>query len=318
MSTRPTLSATTGSQESRFELPLHDPFSLATANEYFGGWTSFGPDQSSLCMAFPVEGWRNSAAVTLQQHGSSSISGEVFGAGEDAGIAWQQALAALSLDSDAAGWHEVGQRDPVIGTLQNSYDFLRPVLFHSPYEAAAAFTIGHRISIQQRRTICQAMAQQMGEGVQVGETTLYAFPRPQVLLELSAFKGVNDVKIQRLHAIAHAALDGLLDRAFLRSQPVERSLEMLRSLPGIGPFFAQGILMRGAGLLDDVTDDEVTKEAVQLAYKLAKLPDQHEVLQIAEAWRPYRMWAAVLLHVWLRREMGGPHQQRKAPARRQK
>ncbi len=316
MSSKPTIDATTGSQETRFELPLHDPFSLAAANQYFGGWTSFGPDQTSLCMAFPVEGWRSSAAVTLQQHGSSHISGEVFGAGEDTERAWRQALAVLSLDSTAAGWQEVGQRDAVIGKLQNSYDFLRPVLFHSPYEAAAAFTIGHRISIQQRRAICQAMAQEMGEKLQVGETTFYAFPRPQVLLELTAFKGVNEVKIQRLHAIAHAALDGLLDRAFLRSQPVEQSLEKLCALPGIGPFFSQGILMRGAGLLDDVTDDDTTKEAVQLAYKLAKLPDQHEVLQIAEAWRPYRMWAAVLLHVWLRREMGGPHGQPRKPARR--
>jgi 3-methyladenine DNA glycosylase/8-oxoguanine DNA glycosylase len=71
-----------------------------------------------------------------------------------------------------------------------------------------------------------------------------------------------------------------------------------------------GILLRGAGLVDEVTDDDVTKEAVQLAYKLSERPDQNEVLQIAEAWRPYRMWAIVLLHVWLRREMGGPHRQR--------
>ncbi len=81
-------------------------------------------------------------------------------------MAWQQALATLSLDSEATGWPEVGQRDPVIGHLQQTYQFLRPVLFHSPYEAAAAFIIGHRISIQQGRAIRQAMAREIGENLQ--------------------------------------------------------------------------------------------------------------------------------------------------------
>ncbi|MEO6889293.1 MAG: DNA-3-methyladenine glycosylase 2 family protein [Ktedonobacteraceae bacterium] len=300
----------------RYELTLRTPFNLAITKEYFGGWTAFGPEQPALAMVFPVEGWRTSAAVILQQDGDGSILGEVYGAGEDTARAWQQALAVLSLDSDGSGWSEVGQRDPVIGGLQEAYHCLRPVLFHSPYEAAAAFIIGHRISIQQGRAIRQAMAQEMGEKIQAGEAMLYAFPRPQVLRELSSFKGVNPEKVQRLHGIAQAALDGLLDRAYLRSLPVAQSLEKLRTLPGIGPFFSQGILLRGAGFTDEVPDDDVTREAIQRAYQLPDPPDRNKVLQIAEAWRPYRMWAAVLLHVWLRREMGGPHRQGRTPAAR--
>jgi len=58
--------------------------------------------------------------------------------------------------------------------------------------------------------------------------------------------------------------------------------------------------------VDAVTDDDVTREAVGLAYGLGDRPSQGDVLAIAEPWRPYRMWATVLLHVWLRRERGGP------------
>lgn len=299
----------------RFELPLHEHFNLAQTKQYFGDWVAFDPDPSTLAMAFPVEGWRTSAAVILRQNGEGPILGEVYRAGADAEIAWQQALATLSLDSDATVWSEVGQRDAIIGKLQSSYQFLRPVLFYSPYEAAAAFIIGHRISMQQGRAIRQAMAQEIGEKLQVGDTTLYAFPHPQVLCELTSFKGVNAEKIQRLHGIAQAALDGLLDRAYLRSLPVEQALAKLRSLHGIGDFFAQGIALRGAGFVDEITDDDVTKEAVQLAYNLPQRPNQSVVLQIAEVWRPYRMWAIVLLHVWLRREMGGPHRQKTSAKR---
>lgn len=294
----------------RIELAPHDLFQLATVSRYFGGWVTLGPSSSDIVLPFPVEGWQTTAAAVLRQEDERMIVGEVYGMEEDREIiekAWQQALATLSLDGDASDWTKIGQRDPVIEHLQNAYSFLRPVLFYSPYEAAANFIIGHRISMKQTRAIRQAMAEQIGEHIHIGKTMFHAFPHPQVLYNLSGFKGVNAEKIQRLHNIAQAALDGLLDRDYLRSLPVEQALEKLRSLTGIGAFFSQGILLRGAGLRDEITDDDVTKEAVQLAYKLPQRPNQKTVLEIAESWRPYRMWATVLLHVWLRREMGGPH-----------
>ena len=56
--------------------------------------------------------------------------------------------------------------------------------------------------------------------------------------------------------------------------------------------------------------------AVQRLYGLATTPDQATLRQMAEAWRPYRMWATVLLHVWLRREGGGPPRKEQPAARR--
>jgi DNA-3-methyladenine glycosylase II len=100
--------------------------------------------------------------------------------------------------------------------------------------------------------------------------------------------------------VATAALEGTLDRARLRSLPEADALAELRTLPGIGEFFAQGILMRGAGLVDAVTDDDITPRAIQLLYGLRERPDRAAILRRAESWRPYRMWAVVLLNVWLR------------------
>lgn len=295
----------------RFEMIPSGPFDLATSNQYFGGWVTGGSEQASIVMAFPVEGWQTSAAVALRQDERGAIIGEVHGAGEEnAEKAWRQALAVLSLDCDGAGWPQVGQRDPVIGRLQDTYHFLRPVLFHSPYEAAAAFIISHRISMKQGRAIRQEMAREVGEKIQVEGQTLYAFPRPQALLELASFKGINVEKIERLHCIAQAAIDGSLERDHLRSLLVEQALNDLRAIRGVGKFFSQGILLRGAGLVDDVSDDDATKEAIQRAYQPPQRPDQKTVLRQAEVWRPYRMWTGVLLNVWLRREVGGPRRQK--------
>jgi DNA-3-methyladenine glycosylase II len=273
------------------------PFDLETQAAHFGGWPREG---DAIVMAFPVEGWKSSAAVVLRQQGDE-IRGETYGTSQaDAEKAWQQALATISLDIDGRGFQEVGRRDPVIGRLQAEYRSLRPVLFHSPYEAACSFLIGHRITIQQTRRLRQKMAESAGVAIAIKGTTVFAFPGPRALLKMETFPGVPPVKIERLHSAARAALDGTLDRARLRALPEAEALEQLRTLPGIGEFFAQGILMRGAGLVDAVTDDELTPRAIQLLYGLRERPDRAAVLERAESWRPFRMWAVVLLNVWIR------------------
>jgi DNA-3-methyladenine glycosylase II len=273
------------------------PFDLEYQASRFGGWPKLG---DGIVMAFPVEGWNGSAAVVMRQRGDT-ITGDVHGTTEaDAERAWRQGLATVSLDIDGQGFVDVGRRDPVIGRLQAEYKNLRPVLFHSPYEAACAFLIGHRITILQTRRLRQRMAEEFGTAIAVDGTGFHAFPDPRALLRLEAFPGIAPIKVERLHAAARAALDGTLDRDRLRSLPEAEALEQLRTLPGIGEFFAQGILMRGAGLVDAVTDDDLTPRAIQLLYRLAERPIRAAVLKRAESWRPFRMWAVVLLNVWLR------------------
>ncbi|MFN2464854.1 MAG: DNA-3-methyladenine glycosylase [Candidatus Dormibacteria bacterium] len=280
-----------------FEATPRGPFNLAIQNQYFGGWPIV---DGAVTLTFPVEGWRTSAAVMLRQDGDR-VTGEVRGAsGRDAEKAWHQAQAAVSLDLDGTGFLDVGRRDPAIGELQRQYQDLRPSLFHSPYEAAAGFTIGHRIQVNQARRIRGRMAESHGDEIDLGATTVRAFPRPQELLELRDFTGLSTVKIERLQAVARAALEGWLDRDALRALCREDALDQLQTLPGVGPFFAQGILMRGAGMADAFTDDDLTIRAIKA---LTRMPDSAglpEVIERTEAWRPYRMWCIVLVHVWFR------------------
>jgi DNA-3-methyladenine glycosylase II len=306
----------------RFSISPGGPFTLTEANRYFGGWPTLAAEPNAIVMAFPVEGWRTSAAVVMRQEPSGDVTGEVhLAAGEatepadprDAESAWRTALGAVSLDIDGTAWPDVGRRDPIIGGLLAHFGPLRPVCFHSPYEAAAALIIGHRLSIAQTRSIRTKLAAEHGDVVAVGDEQFSAFPRPQVLRELDGFGAVFGEKMDRLHGIAAAALAGRLDRERLRSMPAADALADLRSLRGVGAFIAQGVLIRGAAVADEVSDDEVTSQAVQYAYGLASPPDRATILKLAEPWRPYRAWAMVMLNMWLRRE-GGPSFQR--PGRR--
>lgn len=275
------------------------PFDLLHQNQFFNGWPTLRADNKTIVMCFPVEGWTQSAAVTFSQRMDGTLDIHVYGT-LDSVRAEQQALSALSLDEDGSEWMDTGKQDDVIGRLQRTYKFMRPSLFHSPYEAAAAFIIGHRITIAQARKIRTEMAQELGDRVVVEGEEFYAFPQPHTLLALKEYKGLSETKIQRLHAVAAAALNGKLNRAYLRGIDELTALSELETLPGIGPFFSQGILYRGVGIKDGFTHDDMTYHAIKTAYKLADNASNAEVIAIAERWHPYRMWAIVLLHVWMR------------------
>jgi DNA-3-methyladenine glycosylase II len=289
------------------------PFDLAHQNSYFGGWPTLAGDPEAIVMAFPLEGFEHAAAVVLRQQGDGLISGEVHGShGTQADTAWKQALAAISLDVDATGWAAVGSRDPVIGRLQVHYRHLRPTLFHSPYEAAAAFVIGHRISIRQARAMRARLAEELGTSIRLDGGTFHAFPTPGQLLAAGALPGINETKTARLRAIADAAQDGWLARGPLRTMQQDDALAKLQTLPGIGAFFSKGILHRGAGTIDALLDDEITRFAIVEAYG-ARTASAQAVEQIAELWRPYRTWTGVLLRLSARPELRLParHQTRR-------
>lgn len=285
-----------------FEMTPKGPFDLLTQNQIFGGFPINEGDPTAIIITFPVEGWRTSASVILRQN-EEKIKGEVYGAEDEEEKAWKQAISILSLDIDGNAWPEIGRKDPIIGNLQKKYQLVRPTLFRSPYEAASAFIIGHRISIHQRQKIYESIAQEFGDRIQTANNIHSAFPRPHILKTIPGFKGLTSEKMKKLYSVADAAIDGLLNRKYLQSLPISEALMKLKELPGIGEFFAQGILIRGAGFADEITDDHLTKETIQLAYTLPQIPDQKKVLEIAENWQPYRMWAVVLLHIWVRREL---------------
>jgi DNA-3-methyladenine glycosylase II len=119
-----------------------------------------------------------------------------------------------------------------------------------------------------------------------------------VLRTLDRVPGLTDVKVLRLRALADAALDGRLDAASLRGQPADAALAALRELPGIGPFSAELILIRGAGHPDVFPRHEARLlSAVAAEYQLepAEGGDLSRLAAIADGWRPYRSWVGLLL-----------------------
>ena len=286
-----------------FRITPKGPFSLEASTRFLEGFAPAAHDRAQhpnhLHLAFPVEGaWENAVGVCIRQP-SKAVIGEIFGDADRARIR-RQIVRILSLDVDGSGFPAVGKRDRVVGALQSSYAGLRPVLFWSVYEASAWTVIGHRIRITQAARIKQRMAQELGEEVIVHGERLHAFPSPQRLASMASFPGLFARKIEYLHGIAEAAMQGRLDAARLRPLAREDALEELKRLPGIGDFSAELILVRGAGEPDHFSRSERRlHRAMADAYNFQAVPSIERLADIAEKWRPYRSWVSVLFRAEL-------------------
>jgi DNA-3-methyladenine glycosylase II len=220
----------------------------------------------------------------------------------DADSARRQVARILSLDVDGRDWPEVGQRDPMVAGLQRMYPGFRPVNWSNAYEAAAWCLISSRISMRQGQGVKDRMSRELGHEVDVHGHRLWVFPDPTRLIELKTFPGLFGRKIEYLNALGSAALTGALDTDKLRALPRDESLRQLKELHGIGDFGSQLVRLRALSAVDELPAAEPRLAgAVRDAYRLSRDPDLEKLEELAESWRPYRMWVCVCL----RRKAGG-------------
>jgi DNA-3-methyladenine glycosylase II len=298
--------------DTRHEVRLRarGPFSLAASARFLEGFAPAGYEGAGdgrLRLAFPVEGQWRTAGVSVAQRDREVVARVVGDA--DAEAVRAQLARILSLDVDGSGFPAVGERDPVIGDLQRRYPGLRPVTFLSAYEAAAWAVLSRRVRSVQAAAVQQRIAERWGLTLDVDGVPVAAFPAPDRLRTIERVRGLTDRKVAELRGIADAALGGRLDSAPLRGLPRERALGELRELPGIGPFSAELVLLRGAGDPDHLPANERRLHRAMARRYGLRDPAPAALAAVADAWRPYRTWAALLLRVWLEeetREIAGP------------
>ena len=284
---------------STFQLTPTGAFSWEQACEFVAhfpplrrNWTGTG---DPLRIAFLLDGTFEPVAVALKWDGAR-LRGEVAGTA-DIEAASRQVARIFALDYDGTGFPEIGRRDPAIAGIIDAFPGLRPVSFTSPYECAAWAILSQRISMRQASAIQDRLVAEHGTRLEVGGGEAWAFPTPQRLERLAEFAGLAAVKVDRLRGVAHAALDGLLDADRLRALGPVDGPASLRAIPGIGPFWSSGIYLRASGVADEFPEEPLSVAALGILHSLGERPDAATVARITDAYRPYRMWAAVLLRV---------------------
>jgi DNA-3-methyladenine glycosylase II len=281
-----------------FTITPSGPFSLAEAAAFGFGQRDAQAGDDVMRLAFCLDGYQQQVGVAVRQDAAShQVRCAVRGpADTDIASVRSQVARVLSLDYDGTQFLRVGERDPVIGRLQAAAPGLRPPLFYSPYEAAAWSVLSARRPARQMALVRQRLSEAHGAVFDLDGAQLAAFPTPGQLLGVASFPGIPDDKMQRLHGVADAALEGRLDVGRLKEQGPERAMAEVQSIKGIGPFYSALIVIRGTGFADVLPVSE--PKALSLAARLYGLPEppaEAQFRELAQAWRPFRTWAVVLI-----------------------
>lgn len=273
-----------------FTITPRGPFSLAESARFAYIDRDPGPAGPSLRLAFCRDGsWEpTGVSVTQRQDATLQVDGEVRDR--------HQVERVLGLNVDGSSFTEVGLRDPVIGRLQAAAPGLRPPQLHSAYEAAVFCILTARRSSAQARRRRASLAERAGTVLDVDGMPVTCLPPPSYLVDPDPIPGLDPVRLERLQAVAKAALDGRLDTTDLSALSPVDARTQLEELPGIGPFSSAIIVVRSLGHTDYMagTITELNTLVGQL-YDIGQPATPEELERISQLWSPWRTWSQLYI-----------------------
>ena len=160
--------------------------------------------------------------------------------------------------------------------------------------------VGQQVSVKGAMTVFSRLAEQFGEPLQTPITQLNRLPPLCERVAGASLESVIGCGMNRARAQALLDLSNAVARGWLRlqaGQEVAAVCKQLKSIRGIGDWTAQYIAMR---VLRDADAFPASDLGLMKAIGVQR---PRELLNIAEAWRPYRAYAAI--HLWRSPGAGG-------------
>ena len=196
----------------------------------------------------------------------------------------------LDLDADPARIVGALGRDPLVGHSVRARPGLRVPGHVDPRELAIRAVLGQQVSLRAAATIAGRLARDHGEPLpRPWGSVTHLFPSDEALAGLDP--GVLPMPAARARALVGLARS--LAGGELALEPGADAAQLRRRLlghPGIGPWTADYIAMRGLG-------DHDAFPATDLWIRRAlEGHNGDDPATLAERWRPYRAYAAQ--HLW--------------------
>jgi AraC family transcriptional regulator of adaptative response / DNA-3-methyladenine glycosylase II len=212
----------------------------------------------------------------------------------DLASAVQRARRLLDLDADPAAVAELLGGDELLAPLVAKSPGRRSPGHVDGAELAVRAVLGQQVSVAGARTHAARLVALAGEPLDEPDGTLTRlFPRPAAVADIDPARlGMPARRKATLRTLSTALADGTLtldpgaDRGALEHQ--------LTSLPGVGPWTAAYIAMRGLGDPDVFLPSDLgLRHALE---RLGQPGDPRSAAERAMAWRPWRSYA--LHHLW--------------------
>ncbi|MFP6744200.1 MAG: DNA-3-methyladenine glycosylase, partial [Alphaproteobacteria bacterium] len=191
--------------------------------------------------------------------------------------------------------------DPLLAPLVAARPGLRVPKAWDVFELAVRAIVGQQVSVAGATTVTGRIATRFGTPLAGADGPVNRlFPIPEQLAEADvATTGIPGKRARTINNFAAAVAKG--DVVFDDFDGLEDMVENLSALPGIGPWTANYIAMRGLGLADAFPVGDLG--LVRAFDARGKTLSHAELTARAEAWRPWRAYAT--MHLWASASAGG-------------
>jgi AraC family transcriptional regulator of adaptative response / DNA-3-methyladenine glycosylase II len=197
----------------------------------------------------------------------------------------------LAVDPEAINDHLL--RDASLAPLIAARPGLRAPGGWDGFELAVRAVVGQQITVRAAIGLAGELVKRYGETAPpstTGDVRLtHAFPRAERMASDDLTLGMPPSRVRALRGLASAVTDDPNLLGMGRS--LEEAVDRLKALPGIGEWTAQYIALRGMREPDAFPAADVGLLRA-LADEAGLRPTAAQLLERAEAWRPWRAYAA--------------------------
>ncbi|MCF7203391.1 DNA-3-methyladenine glycosylase family protein [Pseudomonas oligotrophica] len=185
-------------------------------------------------------------------------------------------------------------RDPVLAPLLAASPGLRVPAAYDPFEQAVRAVVGQQVSVKAAVTITRRLVERLGEPLPAAPDGVHLlFPSAEALAGATLDNiGMPAKRLAALQHLAEAVAAGRLQLDIAAG--ADELVRQLCRLPGIGPWTAEYIALRGFGAADAFPSADLGLLKAPLWG--TEPPSANALAARAEAWRPWRAYAAV--HIW--------------------
>lgn len=196
--------------------------------------------------------------------------------------------AMFDLNADWAAVVQSLKSDPALAARVEADPGLRVPGCWNGFELATRAILGQQITVKGATSIAGRMVSAFGKPSSGASGLTHLFPSPEVLAEAKlADIGLTGARAETIRALARAVRAGKIN--FERVVEADAFLHRLCEIPGVGKWTAQYVAMRALG-----EPDAFPSTDLGLLRALA-LESSRELERLAEAWRPWRAYAAMYL-----------------------
>lgn len=199
-------------------------------------------------------GFRDPVIVSVTQPRSDGLAVSVHGPARAVPAALTSVRRMLGPERDLSDFHRQARKVSWLAPLARRMRGLKPPRYPTLFEACVNVVLFQQVSLHAASAIVGRLIVALGTRIEHDGIPLAMFPTVDHFLGTGDAEilevGVSAGKLATLRRVGEAVAGGELSEATLEGQSSPEAARMLRGIPGIGPWTAAVILLRGLGQLD--------------------------------------------------------------------